>query len=115
MSEEKLKSLVDKYPDYSDVLESIFDWFKKNQSKNIRASQFYTSYSPARVNITFYILNSENVLNTVYRVIDYDGTKIGMDFKNVSEIPDTLDNVWGDTILKKDASIVPFYMLNLSF
>ena len=111
MSEEKLQNLVDKYPNYKEVLEDVFQWFKNHPSQSdIRADLFYDKHAEQDVDMVFFILESENLTETVYRVLDTDGTKIGKDFNNLSEIPEIIDDVWGRTVKTKDALIMPYYL-----
>ncbi len=109
MSEEKLKILVKKYPDYSGIFETVFNWFVKNPDKDIRIDSLYTLYPPVEIDVVFFILKKEKIVRTIYRVLDVDGTKIGDDFNDLNDIPDVLDGVWGNPINTKDLSVVPHY------
>ncbi|CAM1360707.1 hypothetical protein TPENAI_20047 [Tenacibaculum litopenaei] len=111
MSEEKLKNLAEKYPEYKDVFEDVFNWFREHPTKiDIRADFFYDTHSEQSVDFAFFLLETEEITETIYRVIDENGAKIGKDFNSISEIPETIDDVWGRSIETKQALIMPYYM-----
>lgn len=116
MSEEKLKTLVKEYPDYSEVIQAIVNWFLHNpDKKDIRMDVFYSShfnYSIEEINAAFMLMTMEEVLKPVYRVLDDDGSRIGKDFKSINEIPEFVSTPWGDKKETKDVFIVPFYYLD---
>lgn len=113
MSEEKLKNLVSKYPDYKGVFEDVFKWFKGHPDKQaIRADLFYDSHPEQKVDFVFFVLESENITETIYRVLDDHGSKLGDDFNEINEIPESLEDTWGKSIRTDEALIMPYYMRN---
>lgn len=116
MLEERLQTLVKEYPDYSEVVLAIVNWFRHNpDKKDLRMDVFYSShfkYSIEEINAAFMLMTMEEVLKPVYRVLDDDGSKIGKDFNSLNEIPEFVSTAWGDKKETKDVFIVPFYSMD---
>ncbi|WP_430905575.1 hypothetical protein [Maribacter sp. 2-571] len=115
MSDEKLNLLVNDYPEYSEVIKAISDWFREHADQRaIRMDEFYSNqfgFSIEDVNAAFMLMRQQSMLKTIYRVLDDDGSKIGKDFENYSEIPDEVSTIWGVKKETKDVFVVPFYSL----
>ena len=115
MSEEKLQSLAKEFPQYEDVFQAVLEWFKSHPNTNaISMEIFYSnkfSFSREEINIAFILMKEKLILTTIYRIFDDDGSKIGKDFDDYNEIPDTIDTIWGEKKNTRDVFIVPYYKL----
>ena len=113
MSEKRLQTIIKEYPKYSEVIKAVVNWFKNNpQDKGIRKEVFFSNhfnYSIDDVNAAFLLLSQEQFLKKIYRILDYDGSKIGKDFESLDEIPSEVSTLWGDKKNIEDVFIVPFY------
>jgi len=123
MSEEKLQNLAEKlqnlakeFPEYSGIFSAILVWFQTHPKINaISMDAMYSSsygFSKVEISIAFSIMKHKSVLKTIYRVVDEDGSKIGRDFNDIEEIPETVDTMLGEKKLVRDVFVVPFYSLN---
>jgi len=116
MSKEKLQSLVREFPEYSEIFDAVLVWFEKHPKINaISMDTFYSSnygFSENRISIAFILMKQTKILNTIYRVLDEDGSKIGKDFNTIEEIPNVLNTMSGEKKDIDDVFIVPFYSIN---
>jgi hypothetical protein len=115
MSEEKLQNLVDKFPQYTQVFQAVFNWFITHpKQRDVSMESFYTSkysFSREEINIAFILMKEIDMVRTIYRVIDDRGTRIGRDFEKIEDIPPYVDTMWGEKKKIEDVFIVPFYSL----
>lgn len=116
MSKEKLQSLVKDFPEYSEIFYAVLVWFETHPKINaISMDTFYSStygFSEKNISIAFTIMKQTRILKTIYRVLDEDGSKIGKDFINIDDVPDTFDTMSGQKKSIEDVFIVPFYSIN---
>lgn len=115
MSEKKLQNLAKEFPALSGVFEAVLEWFKNHPYTNaISMEIFYSnkfSFTREEINIAFILMQEKLILTTIYRILDEDGSKIGIDFEDFNEIPDTVDTMWGEKKDTRDVLIVPYYKL----
>lgn len=116
MLDGKLQNLVNEFPEYKMVFDAIFGWFNSHPNMTaITMEKIYSNkygFSRREINIAFVILTDQSILKPVFRVIDYNGDKLGGDYINIDDIPETVDSLWGEKKETKDAFIVPHYLLN---
>ncbi|UJH91669.1 hypothetical protein LZ575_02995 [Antarcticibacterium sp. 1MA-6-2] len=110
-----MQNLAKEYPEYSKIFKAIFDWFVQHPDQRaITMDHFYSDkyrFSFEDINTSFMIMEEYEILRTIYRVLDEDGSKIGSDFDSVYDIPNEVSTVWGQKKDKGDVIIVPFYLL----
>ena len=117
MSEEKLKSLVNQFPAYSEIFKAVYNWFIAHpKSKDVSIDmfcEFKKRFQREEISIAFTLMKQNLLLQSVYRVIDEDGTRMGDGFYSYDDIPQYIDDSWGHKKHIDDLYIVPFYSLNL--
>ena len=117
MSEEKLQSLIDAYPNYKDIFREVFNWFKTHpKQRDVSLELFYLSKSflnREQVSIAFVLMKQSSFLKSVYRIVDNDGTKIGEEITDLNNLPTYVDTSMGEKVHIDDVLIVPFYSLNI--
>ncbi|TDN87313.1 hypothetical protein DET49_1122 [Salegentibacter sp. 24] len=115
MYERKLQNLAREFPEYSQIFEAILDWFFKHPNQRaITMDYFYSDryqFSFEDINTSFMIMEEYEILKIIYRILDFDGVKIGSDFEDYKEIPDEVSTLWGEKKDIKDVNIVPYYCL----
>lgn len=116
MSEERLQSLINQYPAYSEIFRAVYNWFITHpKQRDVSLEVFYNSkvgFSRTDLNIAFSIMKRYSFIKSVYRIVDNDGTKVGGEYYNVDDIPTHVDLMWGEKKHIDDMFIIPFYSLN---
>jgi len=115
MSDEKLRSLVSEYPEYSSIFNAVLVWFATHpRQREVTIEYFNTNlyaFGLDKLQTAFILMDRCNALEKVYRVIDEKGARIGKSYKSKDEIPEILDTMEGDKIETKNLLVIPYYTL----
>lgn len=112
MSEEKLKNLIQKYPECESIFKDILSWFLENPDKKdfmLSELDLDLRHNEEELDYAFYILRKNKIVKQIFIILDNEGRKAGEDYDQVIDIPDSVDSITGYSVDTKKTLPVPFF------